>query len=126
MTGSGSRDWRSRPFTMGVTALRVSRPLALVFLLASVATGSHAQEPESFTPEEIGAGAKIYARHCAPCHGPRMVGGDIDIRKFPRDQRSRFTSTVANGKGSMPPWRDLLSPDDITNLWAYVVLGERP
>ena len=103
-----------------------AQPVLLVLLLAGVSAGSRAQDPESFTPEEIGAGAKIYARHCAPCHGPRLAGGDIDLRKCPRDRRDRFTSTVSNGKGSMPPWRDLLSPDDITNLWAYVLLGEKP
>ncbi|HUP94982.1 MAG TPA: cytochrome c [Burkholderiales bacterium] len=63
----------------------------------------------------------------APCHGARMADpeGAFDLRKFPRDDRSRFVTAVTRGKSSMPPWGDLLKPDDVDALWAYVVAGEK-
>ena len=76
---------------------------------------------------QVKSGSEAYARHCAACHGPRMADpeGAPDLRKFPRDQRERFLTSVSKGKNSMPPWGDLLKPDDIEALWAYVVAGEK-
>ena len=75
--------------------------------------------------EQVKSGSETYARHCAACHGPRMADpeGGPDLRKFPRDQRERFVTSVSRGKNSMPPWGDLLKPDEIEALWAYVAAG---
>jgi mono/diheme cytochrome c family protein len=71
----------------------------------------------------IDKGKVIFAEHCSHCHGFNMVNaGTItpDLRQFP-DDRQRFVNTVKQGKNNrMPPWGDLLSDDDIANLWAYV------
>jgi mono/diheme cytochrome c family protein len=86
-----------------------------------------AADAPNVTPEQAKQGAALYAQHCAPCHGYQMKDpeGAFDLRKFPRDQHSRFVTSVTNGKGAMPPWRDLLKPEDIQALWAYVNLGEK-
>ena len=86
-----------------------------------------ASAQEAFKPEQIKSGSETYARHCAPCHGPRMANpeGASDLRKFPRDQRERFITSVSKGKNAMPPWGDLLKPDEIEALWAYVATGGR-
>ena len=31
----------------------------------------------------------------------------------------------SDGKNQMPPWDDLLKPEEIEALWAYVVAGEK-
>jgi mono/diheme cytochrome c family protein len=82
---------------------------------------------DAFPPEQVRRGADIYERNCSPCHGPRLNGEEsaFDLRKFPRDQRARFVTSVTRGKNAMPPWGDLLKPDDLDALWAYVVAGER-
>ena len=82
--------------------------------------------PQAFSPEQIKKGSAMHAQHCAPCHGPRMADpqGAFDLRKFPRDEHPRFVTSVSKGKNSMPPWGDLLKPEDIEALWAYVVAGE--
>jgi mono/diheme cytochrome c family protein len=49
--------------------------------------------------------------------------GAFDLRTFPHDQRARFVNSVTNGKNSMPPWGGLLKPEEIEELWAYVVAG---
>jgi mono/diheme cytochrome c family protein len=78
-------------------------------------------------PQQIAAGADIFARNCSPCHGPRMQDPEsaFDLRKFPPGEHERFVRSVTNGKNQMPPWGDLLKPDDIEALWAYVTEGEK-
>jgi mono/diheme cytochrome c family protein len=52
-------------------------------------------------------------------------GDEVNLRGFPRDQKSRFFVMVTKGKNNMPPWGDVLKPEDLEALWAYVVAGER-
>ena len=101
---------------------------ALGSLLMIVSASAIAQDggPKSFDPEQIKRGAALYAKNCATCHGSRMKGPEwaIDLNTFPRDDRARFVDSVTHGKNTMPPWGDVLSPDDIAALWSYVVAGE--
>ena len=92
---------------------------ALALFLASPAIGQDAQRAM--------LGAEIYARNCSPCHGARMLDpqGAFDLRKFPRDQRERFVTSVTKGRNAMPPWGDVLKPEEIEALWLYVTTGER-
>ena len=77
--------------------------------------------------EQLNIGAELYARNCSACHGARMLDpqGAFDLRKFPRDQRERFVNSVMKGKNQMPPWGDLLKPEEIEALWLYVIAPER-
>ena len=83
--------------------------------------------PASSDEAQVRAGAEIYARNCSPCHGPRLIGDEsaFDLRTFPHDERERFVNSVTRGKNTMPPWGDLLKPDDIDALWAYVLTGSK-
>jgi mono/diheme cytochrome c family protein len=95
--------------------------------LALICTCAAAQEPlAQFPPEQIKQGAALFARHCSTCHGTRMRNPQwaIDLRTFPHDAHTRFVDSVSNGKRGMPPWDDVLDPDDIEALWSYVVAGE--
>jgi len=70
----------------------------------------------------IGPGKTAYAQKCSHCHGPNMVtAGTVapDLRAFP-DDNARFTTTVKQGKNNMPPWKDILSDQEITEIWAFV------
>jgi mono/diheme cytochrome c family protein len=101
----------------------MKRMAAIGCVLALFSAGTAAQ----FPPEQIKQGAAIYAQNCSGCHGARMADpqGAFDLRRFPPDQKSRFVNSVTKGKNGMPPWGDLLKPDDIDALWAYVVAGEK-
>jgi len=95
--------------------------------LALVCASAAAQTPEAqFPPEQVRKGAELFALNCATCHGTRMRNPQwaFDLRTFPRDGHARFVDSVTYGRGSMPPWDDVLKPDDIEALWAYVVGGE--
>jgi mono/diheme cytochrome c family protein len=72
----------------------------------------------------VGKGEALYVRLCARCHGFNMITpGTVayDLRRFPHDAKARFVQSVMQGKnGRMPKWDDVLSTDDVDNLWAYV------
>ena len=93
---------------------------------ALLLVGAPAASGQEFTSEQLRAGAEIFERNCAPCHGPRMQDPEsaFDLRKFPRNQHDRFVNSVAHGKNQMPPWGDMLKSEEIEELWAYVVTGE--
>jgi mono/diheme cytochrome c family protein len=76
------------------------------------------------TPQEVDDGRMIYDDFCATCHGRDMVSPGLvafDLRKFPKDDLTRFRGSVLNGKPpAMPAWRDKLSDEELNLLWAYV------
>ena len=100
---------------------RVSSGAATVFLAATLLLAGAARAAEAELAEQ---GHDLYDDMCATCHGRDMVNAgtfSFDLRKFPKDDFSRFRNSVLNGKGqAMPAWRDKLSDDDVAALWAYV------
>jgi mono/diheme cytochrome c family protein len=100
---------------------------ATVFTLALMCMSAAAQNTAAVTPEQIKAGAELYATNCATCHGNRMKNPEwaIDLATIPKNDRQRFVQSVTNGKGNMPPWGDVFKPNDIDALWAYFSAGEK-
>ncbi len=48
----------------------------------------------------------------------------FDLRRFPHEDKPRFVHSVTEGKnGRMPAWGDLLSVQEIDEIWAYVKTG---
>lgn len=99
---------------------------ALGFALACPGAAGQEVTGRPFPPEQIKKGAGVYEIYCSTCHGLRLSHPDwaVDLRNFPRSERARFVDTVTHGVRSMPPWGDLLKPDEIEALWAYVMAGE--
>jgi mono/diheme cytochrome c family protein len=77
----------------------------------------------------IDRGKLTYAQKCSHCHGPNMINAGTvtpDLRAFPNDE-SRFVTTVRQGKNNkMPPWGDILSNENIAELWAYISSRRKP
>ena len=102
---------------------------AVAVALALMASAAAAEEAtNSSTPADRGQverGRRIYSDRCSHCHGFNMVtGGNVtyDLREFPRDQQQRFFESVTNGKNNrMPPWGDVLTQEEIGDVWAYVL-----
>jgi cytochrome c6 len=64
-----------------------------------------------------------YKMFCAHCHGPKMVNpgtSSFDLRKWPKDNKEGFATSVLKGKGDMPAWGDILLPEELDLLWHYV------
>jgi mono/diheme cytochrome c family protein len=71
-------------------------------------------------------GKRIFQNRCARCHGWNMVNlGSIafDLRQFPHDDAVRFFHDVRYGKKAMPSWKEILSTEEIADIWAYVRIG---
>lgn len=97
--------------------------LACAAAVAPQATRAAESPP---TPAQFAKGEALFESICSQCHGPHMVNpGNIsfDLRKFPHDDPARFFNSVRNGKNSMPPWKDVLKPDEIAAIWDYVRTG---
>lgn len=107
--------------------MRIGAALVAGFALVCMSAGAQGPEGKPFAPEQVKKGAGLYADNCSTCHGPRLANPEwaIDLRRFPREDHARFVDTVTHGIRGMPPWGDMLKPDDIEALWAYVVAGER-
>ena len=98
-------------------------PWRLATLLGAVSCVALAQSAERFSADEVERGRLQFERTCAQCHGRNMVNSgttSYDLRRFPTDDADRFITSVTNGKGNMPSFRDALTGDQIRLLWAYV------
>jgi cytochrome c55X len=117
MTGRGLR---------GLAALSFAVALTAGWSAAAGDAPQGAGGPRS-EAEQAQRGKALYAEHCSQCHGYGMVtAGNVvpDLREFPKDEKQLFVDTVKHGKNNgMPAWGDLLSSDEIEELWAYVRTG---
>jgi mono/diheme cytochrome c family protein len=115
---------------------KVSRLTAALFAavaaaaIAGMTIEAAAQQPAATGDQaQIDLGKRTYAQNCSRCHGPNMVNAGTvtpDLRAFP-DDRTRFVTTTKQGKnGKMPPWGDILSEEQIADIWAFVSSRRKP
>lgn len=73
------------------------------------------------------AGAEVYAENCASCHGEQLrnQGQAFDLRKLEPTDRARFDKAVQEGRANMPPWRGVLTDQQIDQIWTYVMVNSR-
>jgi len=71
---------------------------------------------------KIEAGETVYGTYCAVCHGDQLVstGQFPNLRRLTPNDRAKFASTVREGRNQMPPWRGVLSDEQIDQIWAYI------
>jgi mono/diheme cytochrome c family protein len=75
-----------------------------------------------------GPGYDVYLANCARCHGqdgqggigPKLAGGAV-VRSFP-DSADQIR-LVENGEGTMPSFKNRLSPAEIEDVVAYTRTG---
>jgi cytochrome c oxidase cbb3-type subunit III len=68
-------------------------------------------------------GAVIFEHNCQACHGAMAIGGTgPKLVKTPiLKHEDLFTETVLHGRGAMPAWGSVLSPQDIADIHAWLV-----
>jgi mono/diheme cytochrome c family protein len=94
---------------------------------AGTATAAGAKDALLVSPAEY-EGWKMFHVYCFRCHGVDAMGGGIapNLRHSVSSEGSVthdvFVKTVTNGRldKGMPTWKELLSPEQIEDLWAYV------
>ena len=91
-------------------------------ILVSLASVGLAQEPAPPDKTKIEAGETVYGTYCAPCHGDGLVStGQLpNLRRLTPGDRAKFESAVRDGRNQMPPWRGVLSDEQIDQIWAYI------
>jgi cytochrome c55X len=103
--------------------------VAVLAIVSTITAGAADEQTDSSVQAQIDHGKATYAQKCSHCHGPSLVNpGTVtpDLRGFP-DDKPRFVTTVKQGKNNrMPPWGDILSDEEITDLWAYVSSRRKP
>ena len=101
--------------------------------------------PRGMTPAalDVAVGKKIYAEHCAACHGDRgdgqtplgqsLVPRPPDLARAlssPAKTDRQLAEAIADGRRgtSMAPWRGILNSEDIRRLLAFMrqTLPQRP
>ena len=75
------------------------------------------RETEGTTPE---LGASIFGDHCATCHGAKGGGGNGGPDITDADDAAAIRKQIENGGNGMPPFKGLLTPDQISDLVEYV------
>jgi mono/diheme cytochrome c family protein len=93
--------------------------VVIVWSLAAPAETAFAQEQDK---AKIVKGEQTFSEYCSTCHGDNLISsGQIpDLRRLKATDRTRFESTVINGKNQMPPWKGVVSDDAIDQLWHYI------
>jgi mono/diheme cytochrome c family protein len=71
---------------------------------------------------KIDAGENVFNTNCAVCHGDQLVstGQTFDLRRLKDNDRGRFDNSVRNGKNQMPPWKGVLTDEEIDQVWNYI------
>jgi cbb3-type cytochrome c oxidase subunit III len=82
---------------------------------AAVQADSQKPNPDSQSTSDNAAGAAVYAKNCAMCHGDKREGNPpafpslVDVGT--RMTEAQIIARIHNGKGSMPPFPDLKGAD---------------
>ncbi len=142
---SGRLADAASPSGLGAPAVR-HRLIALLLVFGSTLAGCERQPDATkvpgrwYTTAEVGEGARLFAEHCAACHGAKAEGSGGDWRQTLPDGSypppplngsahawhhtlSVLRRSVAYGGiplgGKMPPFGDNLSAEQIDAVIAY-------
>ena len=75
-------------------------------------------------PSQAVSGAKLFSDNCESCHGTNGAGGHIgpNLQKSSvAENLAKVEKQVRNGKGAMPPFKSVLSGEEIDVVAHYVV-----
>ena len=103
-----------------------------LLLVATAAAGACARSSQASDHETQIDARALFERACAKCHGVDGAGGLASAANGPKPidlrdaawQRSRSDDEIAaairDGRGAMPPFTDVLTPEQIGHLASYV------
>jgi mono/diheme cytochrome c family protein len=100
--------------------LHISRMICAVLVIGGMLLSVRSATGQDGS--KIAAGETVYNTYCATCHGDGLVssGQTFDLRRLDASSRSRFETSVMMGKNQMPPWKGVLSADEIDQLWHFI------
>ncbi len=103
--------------------------MLLMAALVLLAPGITAAEPP--TPERQQSLLYLLRQDCGSCHGMRLTGGlgpPLTAEALRDKPAAMLTATVLGGRPGtpMPPWRGLLTEDEVNWLVARLREGLKP
>ena len=87
---------------------------------APAASGDHTQPPVALSPAERSAARREYDRTCAGCHGLEGEGTANGMALINSKDGAKNAAAIQQGRGSMPPFGDLIAHAEIGWLASYV------
>ena len=106
------------------------RNFVLLILLSSLA--ACAPQPTKEVPQEFKKGQEYFHRVCSNCHGsdamggitkaPKLIDTDYIEKAFSNDE---FRETILNGTNKMPPQKNNVKPDEITEIVKYLRYSQK-
>ncbi len=102
------------------------RTVALLYVaLQSAFSGAWAEQPDAARQQEL---LQLLLQDCGSCHGMTLKGGlgpalTVDAMQHKSDQY--LTATILDGRPqqAMPPWRGILSEDEVNWLVTQLKVG---
>ncbi|HEX4752254.1 MAG TPA: PQQ-binding-like beta-propeller repeat protein [Solirubrobacterales bacterium] len=85
--------------------------------------GKEAEAGGGGATADAAAGKEVFSEECSVCHGATGHGGNggPDLRTMPLAKtQAGAEKQVTNGGGGMPPFKGVLSEEEIANVAAYV------
>jgi mono/diheme cytochrome c family protein len=88
---------------------------------------SEAQVAHAPNQQAVQVGEQVFVHRCLQCHsvnpnqvllGPSLWG---EMSRSPHKKTAQQVRVILrDGKGKMPSWKDILSPEDVNHLIAYL------
>ena len=107
--------------------------LSLMLLAGSASLGvlcasvpSSPQSAAAYTPANARAGEQVFLQRCFQCHsvnpGEVRIGPSLfHVMKGPKAvSAAQVRIQLRDGKGKMPPFKDILTPDEVNHIIAYL------
>jgi len=107
---------------------RVKLLISLGLIVAPASLLASAPKEE----ESVKSGAALFRdKGCAYCHGAGGVGTKkapalVDVWKDKSLTTEKMTDQILNGGQKMPPFRDSVTDDEVTDLIAYLRAKKKP
>jgi mono/diheme cytochrome c family protein len=114
--GAAPPDWQV--WAVAAVVVVAASVLMAVLVIPAVTDGDNASDGEDLTS------AELYTRHCSACHGingqgaigPQLGGGAV-AAAYP--EIADEIDVIVEGRGSMPPFGDSLTDDEIRRIAEY-------
>jgi mono/diheme cytochrome c family protein len=118
------RGIMNRCFFAVILTLGIALPASL--LCSSATLAEQSPSSKAYTPANVKAGNDVFLEKCFQCHsvnpgevrvGPSLFG----VMKGPHARTAaQVRVQITDGKGKMPPFKDLLKPEQVDQLVAYL------
>jgi mono/diheme cytochrome c family protein len=103
------------------------KTVAILFVSVAMLAGNAQAPAGKAAPPSVQHGKQIFMQRCMQCHsvnkdqvllGPSLFG---EMTNSPhKKSAAQIRVILRDGKGKMPPWKDILTPDDVNNILVYL------